>query len=66
MRKEDLFPDRATAEPAERIRNAATRIRGLRSQVSHDGLTPSATRTLIDELTSALEAVAGALDERGS
>lgn len=62
MRKEDLFPDLAPSDPAARIRNAATRIRTLRGQVGHDGLTPSATRTLIDELTAALDEVAGALD----
>lgn len=62
MRKEDLFPDLAPSDPAVRIRNAATRIRSLRSQVGHDGLTPSASRTLIDELTAALDEVAAALD----
>ena len=62
MRKEDLFPDLTPADPTERIRSAATRIRSLRGQVGNDGLTPSATRTLIDELTKALEEVAGALD----
>lgn len=63
MRKEDLFPDMAPADPAGRIRSAAVRIRSLRGQVGHDGLTPSATRTLIDELTMALEEVASALDQ---
>ena len=62
MRKEDLFPDLAPADPAHRIRGAAVRIRALRTQVGHEGLTPSATRTLIDELTTALEEVAAALD----
>ena len=62
MKKEDLFPDLAPADPASRIRGAAIRIRTLRSQVGHEGLTPSATRTLIDELTMALEEVASALD----
>ena len=62
MRKEDLFPDLAAPDPASRIRGAATRIRGLRAQVGHEGLTPSATRTLIDELTMALDEVASALD----
>ena len=62
MRKEDLFPDMSAPDPAQRIRGAATRIRGLRSQVGHDGLTPSASRTLIDELTAALEEIARALD----
>lgn len=64
MRKEDLFPDMATPDPAHRIRGAGTRIRALRSQVGHEGLTPSASRTLIDELTSALEEIARALDEQ--
>lgn len=62
MRKEDLFPDLDRPDPAARIRNAATRIRALRTQISHEGLTPSATRTLIDELTGALEEMAGALE----
>jgi hypothetical protein len=62
MRKEDLFPDMAPADSAQRIRGSATRIRSLRSQVGHDGLTPSAARTLIDELTAVLEEVASALD----
>jgi hypothetical protein len=62
MRKEDLFPDLAPSDPVGRIRGAVVRIRSLRSQVGHDGLTPSATRTLIDELTTALEEVAAALE----
>jgi len=63
VRKEDLFPDLESPDPARRIRSAATKIRSLRGQVGHDGLTPSATRTLIDELTGALEEIAGALEE---
>ena len=66
MRKEDLFPDLADPDPAKRIRGAATRIRARRSQVGHDGLTPSASRTLIDELTSVLEEVARALEKTAS
>jgi hypothetical protein len=66
MRKEDLFPDLVPADPSARLRGAATRIRSLRTQVGHDGLTPSATRTLIDELTAALEEVASALDQENS
>jgi hypothetical protein len=62
MRKEDLFPDLAAPDPGTRIRGCATRIRSLRGQVGHDGLTPSATRTLIDELTAALEEIASALE----
>ena len=64
MRKEDLFPDLAAPDPAHRIRAAATKIRALRSQVGHDGLTPSASRALIDELTTVLEEVARALEHR--
>jgi hypothetical protein len=62
MRKEDLFPDLESPDPARRIRGAATRIRALRSQVGHDGLTPSGARTLIDELTAVLEEVAKMVD----
>jgi hypothetical protein len=61
MRKEDLFPDLAPADPEQKLRSSAVKIRSLRSQVGHEGLTPSATRTLIDELASALETVADAL-----
>ena len=64
MRKEDLFPDMAAPDPAQRIRAAATKIRALRSQVGHDGLTPSASRALIDELTTVLEEVARALEHQ--
>lgn len=63
MPKHDPFGDLAPSDPVQRIRNGATRIRSLRSQVGHDGLTPSATRTLIDELTSVLEEMASALEE---
>lgn len=63
MRKEDLFPDLAPANPGQRIRSFATKIRSLRSQVGHDGLTPTTARTLIDEITSALDEIARALDE---
>lgn len=62
MRKEDLFPDLAAADPAQRIRNASTKIRILRSQIGHDGLTPAGARTLIDELTTALDEIARALE----
>lgn len=64
MDARDLFPDAPQLDPSRRIRAAATRIRGLRGQVGPDGLTPAATRTLIDELTGALEACAGALESR--
>lgn len=48
-------------DAAQRIEHAARRIRGLRSQLGSEGLTLSATRELIDELTSALDAAARAL-----
>jgi len=53
------------AEAAARIEQAARRIRGLRSQLGSEGLTISATRELIDELASALEAAARALRRLG-
>jgi hypothetical protein len=62
MRKEDLFPDLAAADPAQRIRNASTKIRNLRSQIGHEGLTPAGARTLIDELTTALDEIASAME----
>ncbi len=52
----------AGLDPLRRIRSSITRIRGLKSQVGHDGLNPSAARTLIDEITSALEQCAVLLD----
>jgi hypothetical protein len=63
MRKEELFPDLVPSDPARRIRSCATKIRSLRSQVGHDGLAPSAARTLIDELTTAMEEMAKALED---
>ena len=61
----DLFPDAPRMDPARRIRAAATRIRGLRGQVGQEGLTPNGARTLIDELTVALDACAQALEGSG-
>jgi len=66
MRKEDLFPEMSPVDPAKRIRSSATRIRSLRSQVGHDGLSPSASRILIDELTAVLEELARVLEETKS
>ena len=61
----DLFPDAAAPDPARRIRAAAVKLRSLRTQLGHDGLTPSGARTLIDEITAALEACAQALEAKG-
>lgn len=60
--QDDVFAGSGTPDPVTRLRSAATRIRGLRSQVGADGLTPSASRALLDEVTAALEACASALE----
>lgn len=52
---------RSPAEAATRMDQAARKIRGLRSQIGAEGLTIPATRELIDEVASALEAGAAAL-----
>ncbi|MEX1257099.1 MAG: hypothetical protein WEG36_05720 [Gemmatimonadota bacterium] len=48
-------------DPISRIRTAVVRLRRVRSQVSAEGLTPAATRTVLDEIVQALEAVAEGL-----
>jgi hypothetical protein len=48
--------------PTRRIRAAVVRLRRIRSQVSAEGLTPAATRTVLDEIVGALEAAAEALE----
>jgi hypothetical protein len=48
-------------DPAATIEHLAARIRRLKAQVGADGLTPSATRELIDQLAGALEATARGL-----
>ncbi len=53
--------NRTPAEAAERMDQAARKIRTLRSQVGAEGLTIPATRELIDEVAAALEAGADAL-----
>jgi hypothetical protein len=58
----DLFPDAAAPDPARRIRAANVKLRSLRTQLGHDGLTPAGARILIDEITAALEACAQALE----
>ena len=52
---------RSPEAAAERMDQAARKIRGLRSQIGAEGLTIPATRELIDEVASALEAGASAL-----
>lgn len=51
----------AVEEAANRVEHAARKIRGLRTQMGAEGLTLSATRELIDEITGSLDAVARAL-----
>ncbi len=52
---------RSAAEAAERMDYAAQKIRALRSQIGAEGMSIPATRTLIDEVATALEAGAEAL-----
>jgi hypothetical protein len=53
--------DGGDLDPIERIEHAARKIRTLRTQMGAEGLTLSATRVLIDELTAALDAAAKGL-----
>lgn len=52
-----LHPDDA----ARRIEQAARKIRGMRSRLGAEGLTPAATRDLIEEIATAFDAMARAL-----
>jgi hypothetical protein len=56
----------SVADAANRIEQAARKIRGLRSQLGSEGLTLPATRELIDEVASALEASAKVLRQIGN
>lgn len=56
-------PTESPTAAAQKIEQAARKIRGLRSQLGAEGLTLSATRELIDELAGALDAAARALRE---
>ena len=51
------------ADAANRVEHAARKIRMLRTQLGAEGLTLSATRELIDEVTASLDAVGRALRE---
>lgn len=57
-----LFADVPAPDPVQRIRTVAARIRQIRGTIGSDGLTPAATRSLLDELTTGLEACARALE----
>lgn len=58
----DLFPDAPAPDPARRIRASCVKLRSLRTQLGHDGLTPAGARLLIDEIAAALDACAQALE----
>jgi hypothetical protein len=62
------FPDvDPAAPPRTRLDSAISRIRRLRGQVGAEGLTSAGTRSLLDELAQALEAIREELDTlRGS
>ncbi|HET9982069.1 MAG TPA: hypothetical protein VFQ38_00710 [Longimicrobiales bacterium] len=49
------------AEAAEKMDGAARKIRTLRTQIGSEGLTLPATRELIDQVATAIEAAAAAL-----
>ncbi|HWV56556.1 MAG TPA: hypothetical protein VNZ57_03715 [Longimicrobiales bacterium] len=52
-------------DPVIRIEHASRRIRALRSQLGAEGLSPSATRELLDEIAVALESIARAFRQAG-
>jgi hypothetical protein len=53
--------DEGVAGAADRIEHAARKIRLLRLQIGAEGMTLSATRDLVDEITASLDAMARAL-----
>ena len=53
--------DEGVEGAANRIEHAARKIRLLRLQIGAEGMTLSATRDLIDEITASLDAMARAL-----
>jgi len=57
-----LFGDASPGrDPRSRLYASIVRLRILRGQAGSDGLTPAATRSLLDEVLKALEAVAEAM-----
>lgn len=51
----------ALRDGADKLEQAALKIRGLRRQLGAEGLPPQAERELLDEIGSALDAAARAL-----
>jgi hypothetical protein len=57
-----LFGDASAGrDPRSRLHASIVRLRILRGQAGSDGLTPAATRSLLDEVLKALEAIVEAL-----
>lgn len=63
QRSNPFGDDEGDLDPVERIAHASRKIRSLRTQLGAEGLTLSATRILIDELSISLDAMARALGE---
>lgn len=59
----DAGPTGTMEEALSRIEHSARAVRRLKTQLGAEGLTLSATRELIDELSLALDAAARALRE---
>jgi hypothetical protein len=55
-------PEDQPLAPAARVRAAARKARHLKGQVGVDGLPAPALRTLLDELSAALDAIADVLE----
>lgn len=63
-RRVNPFGDEADAGgDIGRIEHAASKIRRLKTQLGAEGLTLSATRALLDEVSAALDAAANVLRE---
>ncbi len=64
-KKINPFGEEVAGDPlidgADKLENAALKIRGLRRQLGAEGLPPQAERELMDEIQSALDAAARAL-----
>lgn len=60
---EERRQERDTGDPAATIEHSAARIRRLKSLVGAEGLTLSATRELLDHISTALDAAARAIRE---
>ncbi|HET9439900.1 MAG TPA: hypothetical protein VFO52_07000 [Longimicrobiales bacterium] len=64
-KKINPFGDEVTGDAlrdgADKLEQAAVKIRGLRRQLGAEGLPPQAERELLDEIGSALDAAARAL-----